>query len=185
MDKPIPGCRGRLCQASLRPALLLAAVTAGVVLAAGCSSPASSIPGNNGGKTRYQQAVAYAQCMRQHGDPAFPDPASNGSFPNTGSLDLSSPQYKAAASACKSLEPAPNSAQYQRGYEQLLKYSACMRSHGISNYPDPVLSNTGVSIPLKTGTGPGDVDTKTSQFTNAESACRSLQPGGVNGGGQS
>jgi hypothetical protein len=185
MDKPVPSGRGRLRRAPLWPALLVAAVTAGVVLAAGCSSPASSTPANNGGKTRYQQAVAYAACMRQHGEPAFPDPTSNGSFPNTGNLDLSSPQFKAAASACKSLEPAPDSAQYRQGYQQLLKYSACMRSHGVSNYPDPVLSNTGVSIPLETGTAPGDVNTNSTQFMTAESACRSLQPGGVNGSGES
>jgi hypothetical protein len=168
-----------------RRVTVLAAVLAGpALLAAGCSSPSPASASDNGGKTRYQQAVAYAQCIRQHGDPSFPDPTSSGSFPNTGNLDLSSPQYTAAASACKSLEPAPNSTQYQQGYEQMLKYSACMRSHGISNYPDPVLSDTGVSIPLKTGTAPGDVDTNSSQFSAAEPACRSLQPGGVNGGGQ-
>lgn len=169
-----------------RAAVLVTALAGSALLAAGCGSgPSSTTASDNGGKTRYQQAVAYAKCMRQHGEPSFPDPTSNGAFPNTGNLDLSSPQYKAAASACKSLVPAPNSAQYQQGYQQMLRYSACMRSHGITNYPDPVLSNTGVSLPLKTGTGPGEVDTKTSQFASAESACRSLQPGGVNGRGQS
>lgn len=168
-----------------RAGAVAAALAGAALLAAGCSSsPSSPSASDNGGKTRYQQAVDYAKCMRQHGEPAFPDPASNGSFPNNNNLDLTSAQYKNAASACKSLEPAPNSAQYQQGYQQLLKYSACMRSHGVTKYPDPVLSNTGVSIPLKTGTGPGEVNTNSTQFTNAEAACRSLQPGGVNGGGQ-
>lgn len=168
-----------------RAGVPVAAIAGAALLAAGCSgSSPSSTAGNNGGKTRYQQAVAYAACIRQHGYPAFPDPNSNGAFPNNGSLDLNSPQYQAAAKACKNLQPAPNTSQYQQGYQQLLKYSACMRSHGVSNYPDPVLSNTGVSIPLNTGTGPGEVNTKSSQFTSAEAACRSLQPGGANGGGQ-
>jgi hypothetical protein len=166
------------------PGIAAAAITAAAVLMAGCSSSPPS-PANNGGKTRHQQAVAYAQCIRSHGYPSFPDPNSQGIFPNNGNLDLTSPQYKAAAKACKSLQPAPNTAQDQQGYRQLLKYSACMRAHGVTNYPDPVVNSTGVGINLKEGTGPGEVNTKSSQFQSAQAACRSLQPGGGNGGGNS
>jgi hypothetical protein len=173
---------------SQRTRFLGAAVTCAALLAAGCSSPSSN-SGNNpaqggNGKTRYQQAVAYAQCIRSHGYPAFPDPLPNGSFPNNGSLDLSSPQYQAAAKDCKNLEPAPNSSQYEAGYRAMLRYSACMRQNGVSAYPDPVLSNTGVGIPLKIGTAPGDVNTSSPQFISAEAKCRPLQPGGGNGGQQ-
>jgi hypothetical protein len=174
-----------------RGSVLAIAMTGAALLAAGCSSSSPSSgagnngAGNNNGETRYQQAVAYAKCVRQHGFPSFPDPTSNGAFPNNGNLDLNSPQLQTAENACKNLEPAPNTSQYQQGYQQLLKYSACMRSHGVPNYPDPVLNNTGVSIPLKVGTGSGEVNTKSSQFTTAEAACQSLQPGGGNGGGQS
>jgi hypothetical protein len=187
MKSRTSGRRSRLQRASI----LGAAVTCAALLAAGCSSPSSN-SGNNGnsvgqggnGQTRYQQAVAYAQCVRSHGYPAFPDPLPNGSYPNNGSLDLSSPQYQTAAKDCKNLEPAPNSNQYAAGYQALLRYSACMRQNGVSNYPDPVLSNTGVGVPLKIGTGPGEVNTSSAQFISAEGKCRSLQPGGGNGGQQ-
>ena len=171
-----------------RAGVLAAAMAGAALLAAGCSSSPSPGTTNNQsgtGQTRYQQAVAYAQCIRSHGYPAFPDPNSNGVFPNNGHLDLSSPQYQAAAKVCKNLQPAPDTSQFQQGYQKLLKYSACMRSHGIPNFPDPTLSNTGVEIQFKEGTGPGEVNTKSSQFQAAAAACRSLQPGGGNGGGQS
>jgi len=191
MNNAISRGRGRLRRAPLRPAVLLAAVTGGVMLAAGCSGPAHSEAGNNGGKTPYQRALAITQCMRQHGDPSFPDPGSSGAFPASAHDNESSPSYQAAAKACKGL-PQPNAGggQFQQGYQQLLKYSACMRSHGITNFSDPVLSDTGVAIQYKKGTGPGEVDTSSSQFQAAEAACRSLQPGGgqhqqaAGGGGQ-
>jgi hypothetical protein len=163
--------------------LALAAVAGTVLLATGCSSSPQhqNNAGGGGGAssgTRYQQAVAYAACIRQHGVPAFPDPNSQGVFPNSGGLDLSSAQFKAAAAACKSLEPSPNTSRYQAGYQQLLKYSACMRSHGITSYPDPTLSDSGVTTNFTPGTGPGEIDTSSAQFKSASTACQSLEPGG-------
>lgn len=186
MNSRTSGGRARWQRASI----LGAAVTCAALLAAGCGNSSPSPNGGNNaaqggnGQTRYQQAVAYAQCIRSHGYPAFPDPLSNGSFPNNGSLNLSSPQYQSAAHDCRNLQQAPNANQYQAGYQAMLKYSACMRQNGVSNYPDPVLSNTGVGIPLNIGTGPGEVNTNSTQFTHAEAKCRPLQPGGGNGGPQ-
>jgi len=39
------------------------------------------------GSTAYQQSLAYAQCMRAHGEPGYPDPASNGGFIIDGKKD--------------------------------------------------------------------------------------------------
>lgn len=178
-----------------RGRILGAAVTCAALLATGCGSPSSNsgTNSNDGGnsaaqggntKTRYQQAVAYAHCVRSHGYPAFPDPLPNGAYPNNGTLDLSSPQFKTAARECKNLEPPPNYSQYQAGYQALLRYSACMRQNGVLDYPDPVLSNNGVTISFKRGTGPGEVNTRSPQFISAEAKCRSFQPGGGNGGQQ-
>lgn len=119
----------------------------------------------------HQQAVAYSQCMRSHGDPSWPDPGPGGAFPNNnGSLDKSSPQFKKAAAACKKLEPgeAP-AADFQQEYKRLLKYSACMRAHGLPKFPDPVLEDHGVGIK-------GDVDMKSPQFKKASAACRPIAP---------
>jgi len=59
----------------------------------------------------------YAECMRTHEVPAFPDPGVNGglAIPNAG--DESSPIFHAAASACKGLLPVsglPASSENQR-----------------------------------------------------------------------
>lgn len=159
------------------------AVVAGAALLGGCGHGTQQPDAQSTqGKSRYQIAVAYAKCIRAHGYPAFPDPTGNGVFPNNGNIDPSSPQLQAAAKACKSLQPPADTSQYQQGYQQLLKYSACMRAHGISNYPDPVLDNSGVGIPLKEGTGPGQVNTKSPQFQAAQAACRSIQPSAGGGG---
>jgi hypothetical protein len=52
-----------------------------------------------------------------------------------------------------------------------LAYSQCMRSHGITNFPDPG-SNGGISI----SGGPGVINTNSSQYLAAEQACKSLLP---------
>jgi hypothetical protein len=51
------------------------------------------------------------------------------------------------------------------------KYSACMRSHGIANFPDPVSTGQGISIPPMHGVNP-----QSQQFQSAAKACRSLLP---------
>jgi len=53
------------------------------------------------------KALKYAQCMRSHGEPDFPDPNGQGviQIPNaTGILSPNSPQYQQAATACESLD---------------------------------------------------------------------------------
>lgn len=174
-DMNANGCRGRRRAGLARRAGVLAAALAGAaLLAAACGSPAKT-PGAQSTGSPYQQAVAYSKCMRSHGDPAWPDPGSNGAYPNNnGSLDRSSAAYKAAAMACKKLDPTGQlpQAAFQRGYRQLLKYSACMRAHGIPKYPDPTLSSTGVAISWQ-----GNIGQHSPQFTAAQQACRPLQPG--------
>src|ERR1039457_3238555 len=61
--------------------------------------------------------LAYAQCMHSHGIKNFPEPNSSGQLTVTKgeSLpDTSSPQFQAAVTVCRSLNPAgvaPNAAQ--------------------------------------------------------------------------
>jgi hypothetical protein len=60
--------------------------------------------------TQQQQAlgqlVQYAQCMRTHGVPNFPDPiANNGGMGfNSSGINLNSPQFQSAQHACQSLQ---------------------------------------------------------------------------------
>jgi hypothetical protein len=58
----------------------------------------------------YQDALAYAGCMRNHGDPSFPDPELVNNAHEHGitmgqGVDQSSPQYVSANKTCKHLLP--------------------------------------------------------------------------------
>ena len=158
---------------------VLAVVLVGVApLAAACSSGSSnpSTPSGGGtsssGSTQQQKALDYASCMRSHGITNFPDPNKQGSFVGElGHLNASSPQYKKADQSCESLLPnggqtTPAQSQKLEGYA--LQYAECMRSHGVTNYPDPtVMSNGSVSV------GAPGIDTSSPQYQSANQACKS------------
>ena len=102
--------RGRR-RAGLRRAGPLAAALAFLALvAAACSSSPS--PGTGAGPTsesaRHSE-LAFSRCMRAHGITDFPDPSAQGGIALSGGpgsdLNPSSPQFKAADNACKSLLP--------------------------------------------------------------------------------
>jgi len=56
----------------------------------------------------------------------------------------------------------------------LLKVAECMRSHGITNFPDPFENSQQIGFSLN-GTG---IDMNSSRFKAAQTACRPLMPGG-------
>jgi hypothetical protein len=61
---------------------------------------------------------------------------------------------------------------------ELLKYSKCMRSHGVPDFPDPTVG-TGGQISLKITAGRGSaLGPQSPEFKAAESVCKSLRPGG-------
>ena len=149
-------------------------VVAGITLLAAACDSGSSSPGASskaGGSTAYQQEVAYAQCMRSHGVPKFPDPASNGMFVDNGSYQTDSSQYQSANNTCRHLLPNGgqlSQSQQQQQTSQLLKFAQCMRSHGEPHFPDP--SGNGLNL---AGSG---IDTRSQQFQAAMQACRSRLP---------
>lgn len=126
------------------------------------------------GSTTYQKSVAYAACMRQHGVPNFPDPLPNGGFEIStdvtgGSNGQVSPQYAAAVNACSSLLPSGSPSaqqQQQKVLSQLLKVSACMRTHGFPTFPDPTVSNEGVYLHIV------GFDRSSPQFQSAWQTCQ-------------
>jgi hypothetical protein len=60
------------------------------------------------------------------------------------------------------------------GYDQMLKYSQCMRSHGLPNFPDPQQeSDGGISLSIRKGSG---LDPGSQPFKAAETACRKYSP---------
>ena len=67
---------------------------------AGSATPAETA-------TALAKAVKFAECMRSHGQPDFPDPTSNGefNFAPQDDIDSNSPRFQAAQKACQSLDP--------------------------------------------------------------------------------
>lgn len=158
-----------------RPGILATAVAALALLVAACGG--SSGGPAAAGETAYQEALAYAQCMRSHGEPGWPDPTSNGGFIINGQKDgLASGSIMAAADkACHHLLPnggRMTRAQQEQALSALLKFAACMRSHGLTNFPDPT-TRGGVNISLSGGISPSSP-----QFKSAQRACRPMLPGG-------
>jgi hypothetical protein len=157
----------------------IAGAMAGIALfATACGASSSPLTAT---QVRYQKDVAYAQCMRSHGQPSFPDPNSQGGFefpdgPPSGAA------YQRAYRACKNLLPNGGvvaAAQLGKLMDTALKFAQCMRAHGIANFPDPTVSNGMVSISIPRGSG---IETSSPQFLAAQQACRSLR---ADGGGSS
>jgi hypothetical protein len=172
---------------ALRRAAAVVAALAGVaLLAAACGgggTSATSPSGSQGGSDSVDttSGVAYTQCMRAHGVPNFPDPSPNANGkPFTGQslqqagVDPSSPQFQPASQACQHLMPASSMSPQQRQQvlSESLRYAACMRAHGVPNFPDPGTTSGGsVSFDIQ----PSIVDTP--QFASAARACQSVDPG--------
>jgi hypothetical protein len=131
-----------------RTAAAIIATAALALLAAACSGSTSSTGSSTGsggssnaGGSQTSQLLAFAQCMRSNGVPNFPDPNNSDKFPGAQQLGVSSSQYQAAMNACKHLLPnggsGTNQTELQQEENAELPFSRCMRSHGISDWPDP------------------------------------------------
>ena len=170
------GSPGRLWRAGV----LAVAVASIAVLAAACGG--GGIAPVLAGTLNYQKALAYAQCMRAHGEPSYPDPTSNGGFIIDGKKDhLNGTLMSSANKTCQHLLPkfGPMTASRQRqATAEALRYVACMRTHGIPNMPDPVVNAQGMQFriggPKGKGPPPGS-----QVLHNAMQACQKLLPGGM------
>jgi hypothetical protein len=162
-----------------RAGVLVAAVAAIAVLAAACGGSGGSPV--LAGTTAYQKSLAYAQCMRAHGEPSYPDPTSNGGFIIDGKKDrLNGALMNSANKVCQHLlpkTPPMTAVQQRRATVQALKYVACMRTHGIPNMPDPVVNAQGVEFRIggPKGSGPSP---SSPVLQAAMHTCQQLLPGG-------
>ena len=81
----------------------------------------------------------------------------------------------AAAGAGASASGASNPEQLGA---DLMKFSACMRSHGVPNFPNPVISNNGVSLHISVAVSGAGTGSKASpQFRQAAQDCRKVRAG--------
>jgi hypothetical protein len=126
----------------LRPVVALALVA---LISAGCGSTTpsetstASSPGTGGNKnaTGQDKAVKFAECIRGHGVPHFPDPNPKGDVGF--GIDVSPAVWKKAVDACKDLEP-PGALSGKRTPKQqsaALRFAQCLRDNGVKDFPDP------------------------------------------------
>ena len=130
--------------------------TAILTLLAACSSggPSSASSGGSphaGGSSNSPSAVGYSQCMRSHGLPSFPDPNGSGEIPKETAqqLQVSSSEYQTAQAACAHLLPnsgGVSQAEIAQMMNGMRGFAQCMRSHGVSNWPDPSTDRAGYPI---------------------------------------
>jgi hypothetical protein len=169
-----------------RVALLAAAVLASGITAAACGGPSS--PGEVGpsadGSMPATGLLAYSACMRSHGVPSFPDPSSSGGIQKETSqqLGVSSSVLDAANNTCQHLIPGGQSLSGQASptipvaeQQYYLKAAACMRSHGITNFPEPSFYGGHVEFPELQQL----VDINSPQFSEAYHSCQKLIPAGL------
>lgn len=185
---PEPGLEPRRRPRSRRAALVTAGVlAAGIALAAcgsGGSSPPDAASSPASGSTEGTGLVAYSSCMRSHGVPNFPDPTSSGGIPKeTGQqLGVGQSQLEAAQNACAHLIPGGQSLSGQarrtitvQQQQDYLKAAACMRSYGITNFPEPAFQGGQVEFPMLSHL----VDINSPQFKQALKICQKLIPPGL------
>lgn len=89
--------------------------------------------------------VVFARCMRAHGLTNFPDPTGGGGIQLNASSGLNpqSPGFQAAQKACSRYLPGggPGSVKPTEQQKQLaIQQAQCMRTHGVTDFPDPVLT---------------------------------------------
>jgi hypothetical protein len=176
-----------------RRAGALAVAAAIAALATACSS--SATPSPSASAPTYAQELALAGCMRSHGVAAFPDPGPSGGYSlsaggsitgaDGAAININSSQAQAAYGDCRHLVPGGPSIsrleqleqqgqqQQAEALPQLLKYSECMRSHGVPSFPD--LGGAQSPAPAKISA----IDPSSPAFQSASTACQDLLPAGA------
>jgi hypothetical protein len=139
-------------------------------------------------------ALGYANCMRSHGVPDFPDPNGQGEFQlrpvrvengrttPIGDLIPSSPAFQAAERVCGSFGSAGRQvtvAQETQEFQTSLKAAACMRANGVPNYPDPTLISGSIDHNFNPSL---NINPSSPAFLQAAKKCGHGQPGLVGPG---
>lgn len=165
----------------MRRSLSLAIAIAITALAiAGCGS--SGKPSRAAGAA---QGIKFADCMRAHGVPSFPDPSGDGGgiqISSSSGINPASPAFQAARSSCGKLLPGGGPGAHQATAQQkatMLHLSQCMRAHGISGFPDPTSSPPASPVGFSIAFGspgaflavPNTINPESPEFKRAATAC--------------
>jgi hypothetical protein len=125
---------------------------------------------------QYEQAVKFTQCVRAHGIADFPDPGAGGGIQISGGgpnsdLNPTNATFVAAQNACQKYSQVqpPSAGQQARAQARALAFSACMRKHGVPNFPDPQFMSGGrVLEKITNGSG---IDPGSPMFQAAQKKC--------------
>jgi hypothetical protein len=134
-----------------------------------------------------QRGLQFARCMRAHGVD-MPDPkvgqGGNVQFRVTargGKGGVVPAQMQKAMSACRKYAPnggkPPSAAQQQEMRDAALKFSQCMRAHGV-DIPDPQTVGGGVRIGGPSRGQGRDFNPASPRFQAAQKACQGVFPKG-------
>jgi hypothetical protein len=186
--------RGRL--PSRRTAVaVIAAASLLLAAAAYASTPSTSSFGGaadarasaDSQSTNTQKLLAFSRCMRAHGVANFPDPTSNGALPKVTPQQAANPQFRAAQRACQNLLPPGTNDQFPPGEVRLLligmlRFSQCMRSRGVPNWPDPTTDSEGrPEFPLSHVPGTNRNYWHSSRISRVGNECQSELPRALGG----
>jgi hypothetical protein len=173
-----------------RPLVLvsLGLLAAFSMLAAGCgagSSPhvatvaSTATTATTTSQNQLSAMVAFSQCMRSHGVPNFPDPQhfAGGNVKLT--IHNLAPS-QSALDACGHLLPTNGASQEtaQQRRTQLadeLSFARCMRSHGVSRFPDPTAQGE-LTIAMVQAQG---IDVRSPAVLRVVQACLPASHGGL------
>ena len=178
-----------------RPIILtsVVAVAAFSLLAAGCgggggspgvaSAPSSTTAPTT--TTTQNGLLAFSQCMRSNGMPSFPDPQHfvGGNVKLTiHQLGTGSPHFQTALSACNHLLPTNGGSGSQQTAQQQrtqladeLSFAKCMRSRGVSGFPDPTAQGD-LSVEMVQAQG---IDVHSPAVLRVVQACLPASHGGL------
>jgi hypothetical protein len=113
--------------------------------------------------------------MRSHGVTNYADPVAGKSQSiGQSGLDPNSPTYQAAAGACHKYQPTTSTDQgpSSQAVNAALKFAVCMRSHGVTNFPEGNGGNNGSG--QEQSLSQYGIDTNSPTFQKANQACSSL-----------
>jgi hypothetical protein len=124
------------------PTIAVLALVGQVLAACGSSSnrPAA--------KSHADAGIAFSRCMRSHGVTDFPDPSGGGGgvqFHISGNaINPASPAFRSARAGCSKLLPGGGPGRHASDQEimQDTEIAECMRKHGVTGFPDPVVTST-------------------------------------------
>jgi hypothetical protein len=113
------------------------ASSSGSASASSSGTASSADTGDTKSATDQDKAVKFAECIRGHGVPHFPDPDAKGDY--VFGIDVTPAVWQKAVHACKALEP-PGALSGKRSPKQqsaALRFAQCIRENGVKDFPDP------------------------------------------------